>query len=540
MLFRGYAVSSTLFLALLASVTARSSVLLAQQVWPGLAPGPYAVGYMVKHEYDYSRSFKEKLDYFGEPTEGEIARPVQISIWYPAADPRGGEALRLRAYYDATATETAFARPDQETLGAALARFQRILTMEWDIAEEDRPSVLARLDSVFSQETFARADAPPADGPFPLVLHLPGYNASPLHHYPLFEFLASHGYVVMAVPNMGAYSRTIDNEGMSMDVQARDLEFTFGYARNLPFVDTRRVATTGMSWGGMSNVLFAARNSYVDVAVTFDGAITMPAELDLLERVPGFELGSLRAAYLQFLVSPEKAVFRPKDLRFWDALRYSDALMLQFNGVTHDDFAPGNLRLRLSAEASPERVAYLEDFTRTLQRYTLAFLDAHLKGDRAAGEFLSNSPATNGVRAGMVSLSASKDAVPPPPTREEFGAILLSRGPAVAEEVYRAVMQNDPEFQLITSSLMGPLYMEAFQSGDLDRALAICRLWVLGMPEDVGPLFSIGRVHRARGETDEAIQAYRKILEIAPDHPAAEGARAAIQELERTSRDTIP
>jgi dienelactone hydrolase len=505
-----------------------------------LEPGPYAVGYVVEHEYDYSRTFKEKCDYFGEPVEDEIARPIQISIWYPAADPRGGETLRLRAYYDATATETDFARPDQETLNAALARFQRILTMEWGVAEEVRPSVLARVDSVFSQEAFARAGAPPADGPFPLVLHLPGYNASPLHHYPLFEYLASHGYVVMAVPNMGAHSRTIDNEGMSMDVQARDLEFAYSYARNLPFVDTRRVATTGMSWGGMSNVLFASRNSYVDVVVTFDGAITMPAELDLLERVPGFELGSLRAAYLQFLVSPDQAVFRPKDLRFWDALRYSDALMLQFNGVTHDNFAPGNLRLRLLTEPSPERVAYLEDFTRTLQRYTLAFLDAHLKGDRGAAEFMASSPAGNGVPAGMVALSASKDAVRPPPTREEFGAILSSRGPGVAEEVYREVKETHPELQLITSSLTGPLFMEAFQSGDLDRALAICRLWALGMPEDVGPLFSIARVHRARGETEEAIQAYRKIVEMAPDHPAAANARAAIEQLGGASRDTIP
>jgi dienelactone hydrolase len=539
-LSRGSTISSALVLTLLEWVTPGSPALLAQQVWPGLQPGPYAVGYRVEHEYDYSRSFRQEYDYFGEPLGGEIARPIQISIWYPAADPRGGEAIELRAYYDATATETDFAPPDQETLDAALARFERILTMEWGVAEEDRPGVLARVDSVLSQEAFARAGAPPADGPFPLVLHLPGYNASPLHHYPLFEFLASHGYVVMAVPNMGAHSRTIDNEGMSMDVQARDLEFAYSYARSFPFVDTRRVATTGMSWGGMSNVLFASRNSYVDVAVTFDGAITMPAELDLLERVPGFELGSLRAAYLQFLVSPDQAVFRPKDLRFWDALRYSDALMLQFNGVAHDCFAPGNLRLRLLTEPSPERVAYLEDLSRTLERYTLAFLDAHLKGDLAAAEFLSSSPEVNGVPAGMVALSASKNAVRPPPTEEEFRAILVSRGPDVAEEVYRAVRESDPERQLITSSLMGPLYMEAFQSGDLDLALAICRLWALGMPEDVGPLFSIARVHRARGAIEEAIEAYRKILEVAPDHPAAANARAAIEELGGIRRDMMP
>ena len=53
--------------------------------------------------------------------------------------------------------------------------------------------------------------------------------------------------------------------------------------------------------------------------------------------------------------------------------------MLQFNQVIHEDFAPGNLRLKLLAEPDPERVAYLEEFTRTVFRYTLSFLDAHLK-----------------------------------------------------------------------------------------------------------------------------------------------------------------
>jgi len=505
--------------------------LTAQAIWPGLEPGPFGVGYMVGHEYDYTRTFREKTDYFGNPTEGEIARPVAISIWFPTEHPASGNPVRVRDYYDATAMETKYERPSQESLDASLAEFSQILTLEWEVPNEDRSGILTRLDSIFAMPTFAREGVPPADGPFPLVLHLPGYNASPHHHYPLFEYLASHGYVVVAIPNMGARSRTIDHEGMSMDVQARDLEFAYGQARGVPFIDSNRVATTGMSWGGLSNVLFASRNAYVDAVATFDGAITMPEELDLLEEVPGFEPGSLRAAYLQLMVAPDKAVFRPKDLRFWDALRYSDALMVQYNGVVHDDFAPGNLRLRLTTEAGAERVAYLEEFSRSLSRYTLAFLDSHLKGDSNALASMVAPPEVNEIPTGMVALVESKQPVRPPPSDEEFAEILRSGETGLAEEVYRELRDTHPHLHLITSSLMGPLYMEAFQPGDLDQALAICRLWALGMPEDVGPLFSLGRVQRARGETEEAIRAYRKILEIAPDHPAADNARAAIREM---------
>jgi dienelactone hydrolase len=524
----------TLFLIGLSLLLPAGAVLgqaASSRIWPDLEAGPFPVGYTVRHEYDYSRTFKKKYDFFGQRTPGEIARPIQISLWYPAEAPDGDERVRVRDYYHATATETGFTPPGEERLIFSLQELARILTMEWAVSPEDQPETLRQLDSVFGEETFAWRDARPAPGPFPLVLHLPGYNASPNHFHPLFEYLASHGYVVAAVPSMGAYSREIDHEGMSMDVQARDLEFVLSVARTLPFVDPGRVATTGMSWGGMSNVLFASRNDNVDAVVTFDGAITMPAELDLLEQVPGFELGSLRGAYLQLMVAPEEAVFRPKDLRFWDALRYSDAIMLQFHQVGHDDFAPGNLRLRLSTEGDPARKEYLEGFSRTLLGYTLEFLDASTKGDAGALSFLAATPEENGVPAGLVALWESKEGIPPPPTQEEFAGILRSSGVEAAEGVFRAVREREPELEIITSPLMGPLYMEAFQAGELDRALAICRLWALGMPEDVGPWFSMARVYRAMGNKEGAIDAYEKVLEIAPDHPAAANARAAIVEL---------
>ena len=36
-----------------------------QDIWKNLKHGPYAIGYQVKHVYDYSRSFVPKMDYLG-------------------------------------------------------------------------------------------------------------------------------------------------------------------------------------------------------------------------------------------------------------------------------------------------------------------------------------------------------------------------------------------------------------------------------------------------------------------------------------------
>ena len=47
-------------------------------------PGPYPVGFRVVFQYDYTRTFQEAVDLFGKPNAGELARPVQTLIWYPA------------------------------------------------------------------------------------------------------------------------------------------------------------------------------------------------------------------------------------------------------------------------------------------------------------------------------------------------------------------------------------------------------------------------------------------------------------------------
>jgi tetratricopeptide (TPR) repeat protein len=74
--------------------------------------------------------------------------------------------------------------------------------------------------------------------------------------------------------------------------------------------------------------------------------------------------------------------------------------------------------------------------------------------------------------------------------------------------------------------------MGAFQSGEYDRALEICELWREGDPGQVGPYFSMARVYRQTEQITEAIECYRKILEIAPEGRSAENARRALAELE--------
>ena len=76
--------AATLALALFGSCSAPEASAL--DLWPGLDPGPHPVGLQVHHIYDHSRSFGPVQGTpEGIPTLPLGSRPLQITVWYPAA-----------------------------------------------------------------------------------------------------------------------------------------------------------------------------------------------------------------------------------------------------------------------------------------------------------------------------------------------------------------------------------------------------------------------------------------------------------------------
>src|SRR5205085_1762491 len=95
----------------------------------------------------------------------------------------------------------------------------------------------------------------------------------------LCEYLASHGYVVIASPSVGRTTRSMTSDLEGAEAQAADIEFLIGYAHALPQADTTHIAVIGYSWGGLSNVLAAAKDSRIDAVVSLDGSLRWSTEL---------------------------------------------------------------------------------------------------------------------------------------------------------------------------------------------------------------------------------------------------------------------
>src|ERR1700761_2712458 len=161
--------------------------------------GPDAVGLKVVEQYDFSPPYRPLTDELGKPYQGERARPLQTLIWYPAQK-SSTKPMTIADYGDLLTTETTFGKPD--------------LTADWkQWLDSMKPSM--------KDPMWAVRDARPLTGRFPLVIYAPSFSSMSWENADLCEYLASHGYVVVASPDMGATARGMTADLTGINAQAQ-------------------------------------------------------------------------------------------------------------------------------------------------------------------------------------------------------------------------------------------------------------------------------------------------------------------------------
>src|SRR5215472_10605226 len=241
--------------ALLATLSLTASIALAQQKEPLFQftekPGAYAVGLRVLEQYDHSRTYRHATDSLGQPYQGERARPLQTLIWYPA-EKAAAKPMTVGDYCKLLPAETEFDKP---------------------VMSLDSEDWVKGMKPTLAMPMWAVRDAPQVSGHFPVVIYAPSFSAMSWENADLCEYLASHGYVVVASPDMGETTRDMTADLEGINAQARDISFLIGYAKALPNTDVSEVAVAGFSWGGISNLFAAARDNRVRALVALDSSM---------------------------------------------------------------------------------------------------------------------------------------------------------------------------------------------------------------------------------------------------------------------------
>ncbi len=480
-----------------------SGVALADASMPPAVPafpvqhGPWTVGYHTELTHDPGRSFGTRTEPDGTVYADLRSRPVLVHCWYPGVD-QTGSAMRYGDYLMAAAsTPVGSSAGEQETFAAYKAR---------PLA---RGADEGRLDALLAAPTGARRDAEPERRPFPLIVYAPSINAEPFENAGLFEYLASHGFVVASSACLGWNEGEVSRDRQGALTQLGDVEHVLRIASAEPFVDTDHVGLLGFSWGGTSVLLLALRHAGIDAVVTLDGGYGFPQYRSVAEADPWWVPRNLRAAFLQITPLQEE-----RDSSFAAASLYADTWGWRMTGFEHRDFASDAVLALRWAAGDPATEEHLAAHA-ALQTAVLSFFRAHLSADAAAEADLrlaaSRAPGT---------VWTQRAALPTPPTAAQFDEIIATEGVDAAVARFHEARQADPGVVIFGEER---LLRYATEWGP-ERAEEVWKLLEINAeawPGSADTHFWMAQVQMTRNNRTAACEELETALRLDPGHERA-------------------
>ena len=366
------------------------AVVLAQPYpqWGRIEPGQYGVGHRVVLSTDYTRTFNQNTENRG--------RPLQFNIWYPAVK---NDSMARMPYVEYVGWIGLIGRKgplDDEIRNAGKSEFYRYF-MSKGVPKE-------KLDLLLKMPTAVGRNAVEERGPFPVVLFAPGIGESPIMHTILCEVLASHGYLVLAIPSMGWSSREMRFTGSCVEAQMRDLEQAIAWLRDDPHADIRRLGIVGFSLGSCAAILLPMRNTEISAVASLDGSIGFRDRLSLVKSSPFFDPSVFTVPLLHVNVKGNKR----NDTAVIDSMKHSMRYIVGIKGITHINFTSLGMIAGIVPGfwKSVERNA-LPGYE-TICRYTLDFLNVHVKREKKKANVLTESAQPTAGPAGFITVKIEK------------------------------------------------------------------------------------------------------------------------------------
>ena len=476
------------------------------------SPGPFTVGFKAVHQYDYARAYRGEVDAVtGKRHDGEMARPMQTLVWYPSSAP--GKPLVYGDYLRMTGSEDDFSRTEAQ----ASAFADNVIRNSYFSV-----SGLAQGETVLRGAMRAQVDAGAAQGSFPVVIYAPSISAPAAENADLCEYLASYGYIVIASPSVGTRGREMASDLDGAETQAADVAFLFRYAHSLPHADPKRVAVVGYSWGGLANVLVAAKDRRLKALVDLDGSVR--AYPDLVAAAKYVSPASIHVPMLFAGGRPpsmEQLAQRGKPVSgFLNDVKHADLYKLTMYPMQHFAFSSTYLRFAPDTMFNQYSRAEVNRAYGWVAEYVRYFLDAYLKEDGTAKTWLAATPASHGMPAYAVTLDARPAALAPP-GRTELAAELSRRGFEHAHAAYQALRARDKAFMLPESELNAWGY-GLLLAGQRRQAVEIFRLATLVYPDSANAFDSLADGYDQVGDKAAAIKHYRRSLELNPSNKNAQ------------------
>jgi dienelactone hydrolase len=490
--------------------------------WGGLAAGPHAVGFRLAGEYDRSRRVAPTTDFEGRPNAGPRAMSMQVAIWYPATRARAVRPMQYGELAAISAKRTDLATP---TAADRVAAIESMRSFSGFAFGRQLPESLYRI--VDTTLTAAFRDAPPVARPFPaLLVATDGSLASATV---LFEYLASHGIVVMATPSRSSYGTIqVSRPAAVVEARVRDLEYLLDRASRLPNVDTTRIAVLGVNFDGMAALAFQMKNMAARAVVSLDGWEGKRNSIATMQANLHFDPRRLRVPYL--VIEQDEETPSPAltlDRTIFDSFRYSDRQWLVLTAMSHA-YLIGNPLVHPSVP--PEKRQAYELLARGVHR----FLDAALaEPPRRLVSLVTAEGSTDG-RSPLVKDILRADARPAVPDDAELERlIMVDKAVDKVATILRGARQSDSTFVLFPQGTMALYAFRFSRMNDLPFAVRLMELNAEAFPRSWSAADALANGYRDSGDSTRAIAAYTRAIALlaatAADSAAVARTRQSIE-----------
>jgi tetratricopeptide (TPR) repeat protein len=401
--------------------------------------------------------------------------------------------------------------------------------ISFDAPDPEHNKWRPRLKSSFDVPLLARRDATMAEGYYPVLIYAPSDSSVAWENADLCEYLASHGYVVLASRSMGVSTRDMTDDLAGIDSQALDISFLISYAARLPDTDSSKVAVVSFSWGGISSLFAAARDPRIQILAEMDGS--MRYYPGLVKRADDVHPRQMTIPLLFFtrnvsLEDLENDDVPPADKdgpNVLNAWTHGDVTTVNMVGISHPEFCSMFERMKNAATFAEDQVADYgrEDANTSYSRvalYLLQFLNAYVKHDAPAKAFLGRTPADNGVPMHIMGIIFRPGS---------FAEIMRSAARTGEESAWKAFQSfaADPMHRYMTDeekSINGLGYA-LLQEKNPSSAVVLFKVNTKAYPDSANAWDSLGDGYEATNDVQDARMAYARSVELNPDNEHAKG-----------------
>lgn len=470
--------------------------------------GKYAVGFLHYITSDSTRTYSRIYDY----TNNKIPRTIPVSVWYPSHENVDGkEQLRVLNYFEILKEEEEWENLPNEQL------------LNW-FYYANTPSNKEHL----KETTTANYNLNFANGKFPVIVYAPSYQASSIENFALCEYLASHGYLIISSPSRGTETRWFsNNNSKEMETQARDVEFLLKEVAKYPTADLDKTAAIGFSFGGLSNVIAQTRNDNIKAVVSLDG--TERYQYGLLKKSPFFEIKKIDVPYLHMAQKdiPEEVLQEDKinpvlntEFTLYDSITNSEAYKLKFHHLTHSYFSTLGVLFAARDTRQDKSDNEIMESYKLVSVYTLNFLDAYLKNDSKAFEFVSNNPADNGIDNDLMTKNQKKPEISKFSFRD-FNDLASSQNYKNLMNLYKTNLQANPSLSLPEGNLNTLGLQLVFDPDTSEQGIEVLLLATQLYPNSANLFDSLAEAYLFIEDKEKAIENFEKSLELYPQNPNA-------------------